>query len=138
MLEELDEAMEEEAGVSADGTISASAAGRVKAIYAGEGDGVLDVMSDEGALLLLSLDGLMAVDIDDNGAMAMGDAVQVLRPDGTTVAGRVTQVADGVATVTVTDEGTSCGEHVSVSDGQGTALGEGELYIHSELKVTGY
>lgn len=138
VLEELDEAMEEEAGVSADGTISASAAGRVKAIYAGEGDGVLDVMSDEGALLLLSLDGLMAVDIDDNGAMAMGDAVQVLRPDGTTVAGRVTQVADGVATVTVMDEGTSCGEHVSVSDGQGTALGEGELYIHSELKVTGY
>lgn len=138
VMDELDEALQEEAEASAEDTISATAEGRVKAIYAGEGDRVWDVISDQGALMLLSLDGLMAVDIEDDETLAMGDTVQVLRPDGTALSGRIAQVANGKATVTVSDEDAAYGERVTVTDGQGATLGEGELYIHSELKVTGY
>ena len=47
-----------------DSTISATAGGRVKKVFAQKGDSVQDVMLEHGALALLSLDGLMAVEIE--------------------------------------------------------------------------
>ena len=43
--------------------IKSSVSGRVKKIYAAKGDGVTDVMQEDGALALISLDGKMAVEI---------------------------------------------------------------------------
>lgn len=45
-------------------TISATAGGRVKQVYAAAGDSVEDVMLEHGALAVLSLDGMMAVQLE--------------------------------------------------------------------------
>lgn len=119
-------------------TITASVDGRVKVIYAEAGTGVADTMYDNGALMLISLDGLMAVDIETDADIATGDSVTVQLADGTELTGRVASFSEGVAAITVTDDGTTYGEIVMVSDEAGNVLGTGELYIHSELKVTGY
>ena len=118
--------------------IRASVEGRVKAIYAKEGTGVSDTMYDSGALMLISLDGLMAADIETDAGLVTGDSVVVFLADGTEKAGRVDSVSGGTATITVTDNGTVFGEEVTVTDEDGNTLGTGALYIHSELKVTGY
>ena len=115
-------------------TVTAPAEARVKEVYAAEGDNVADVMYEHGALLRLSLDGKMAVDID-SALVSAGQTVDVIFPDGTVKSGRVAAVTGHVATVTITDNGPDVGEIVTVEDGDGNWLGGGEMYIHSELKV---
>ena len=44
----------------------------------------------------------------------------------------------GIATVLVTENGPKCDEEVTVVAEDGTQLGNGKLYIHSPLAVTGY
>ncbi len=112
--------------------------GRIKAVYAQAGTAVTDTMYENGALVLMSLDGLMATDIETDADIAAGDSVTVTLSDGTELAGRVASAAAGVATVTVSDEDAAYGEQVTVSDGSGNALGNSTLYIHSELKVIGF
>ncbi len=118
--------------------VTASVDGRVKVIYAQEDTGVADTMYDDGALLLISLDGLMAADIETDADLTAGNSVIVRLADGTEEKGRVDSVSEGVVSVTVSDDGTDFGEEVTVLDESGTTLGSGTLYIHSELKVTGY
>lgn len=137
VLEELDKDLNEQRGKTADTAVTASASGRVKAIFVQEGDSAADVMYDRGALMLLSLDGLMAVDIPA-GDLKAGDSVTVTLSDGTEQAGRVSQILDGTATVTTADDTAPCDDPVSVTDGEGNTLGTGKLYIHSQLKVTGF
>ena len=52
-----------DAGDTVSTKIKSSVSGRVKKIYAAKGDGVTDVMQEDGALALISLDGKMAVEI---------------------------------------------------------------------------
>ena len=137
VLEELDKDLNEQRGKTADTAVTASASGRVKAIFVQEGDSAADVMYDRGALMLLSLDGLMAVDIPA-GDLKAGDSVTVTLSDGTTQPGRISQILDGTATVTTADDTAPCDDPVSVTDGEGNTLGTGKLYIHSQLKVTGF
>lgn len=137
VLEELDEDLNKERGETADSLVSATASGRVKAIYADEGDSAADVMYDRGALMLLSLDGLMAVDIPA-GDLKAGDSVTVTLSDGTAQTGRVSQLLDGIATVTTADDTAPCDDAVIVADSEGSTLGSGTLYIHSQLRVTGF
>ena len=137
VLEELDKDLNEQRGKTADTAVTASASGRVKAIFVQEGDSAADVMYDRGALMLLSLDGLMAVDIPA-GDLKAGDSVTVTLSDGTAQPGRISQILDGTATVTTADDTAPCDDPVSVTDGEGNTLGAGNLYIHSQLKVTGF
>jgi len=137
-MDTLDEDIDAASSETIASAMEAAADGRVKVIYAEAGTGVADTMYDHGALMLISLDGLMAVDIETDADITTGDSVTVLLADGTEVAGRVDSFSDGTATVTVTDDGTTYGEEVTVSDTSGNVLGTGTLYIHSELKVTGY
>ena len=137
VLEELDKDLNEQRGKTADTAVTASASGRVKAIFVQEGDSAADVMYDRGALMLLSLDGLMAVDIPA-GDLKAGDSVTVTLSDGTTQPGRISQILDGTATVTTADDTAPCDDPVSVADSEGKTLGTGKLYIHSQLKVTGF
>ena len=137
VLEELDKDLNEQRGKTADTAVTASASGRVKAIFVQEGDSAADVMYDRGALMLLSLDGLMAVDIPA-GDLKAGDSVTVTLSDGTDQPGRVSQILDGTATVTTADDTAPCDDPVSVADSEGKTLGTGKLYIHSQLKVTGF
>ncbi len=118
--------------------ISAAAAGRVKVIYAQDGESVENVMYASGSLMLLSLDGLMAADIETTADLSAGDSVTVTLSDGTELAGRVDKAAGGSVTVTVTDDGTQYGDAVTIKDTDGNVIGQSTLYIHSELKITGY
>lgn len=136
-LDALDEQIEEASDSTVSSTITAAASGRVKAIYASSGDTVTDVMYDSGCLLILSLDGYMAVDIETT-AVSAGDSVTVTLSDGSTVSGTVESSAGGTAVILVTDNGTTLGDEVTVADSDGVTLGTGNLYVHEQLKVTGY
>lgn len=137
VLEELDKDLNEQRDKTADTAVKASASGRVKAIFVEPGDSAADVMYDRGALMLLSLDGLMAVDIPA-GDLKAGDSVTVTLSNGAAQPGRVSQILDGTATVTTADDTAPCDDPVFVTDSQGQNLGAGNLYIHSQLKVTGF
>jgi len=119
-------------------TISATAGGRVKEVYAEAGDSVQDVMLKHGALAVLSLDGLMAVDLEVDTVLASGDTVYVTFEDGTEVSGRVESNLDGKLVVTVEDEKYEAGTKVTVADEDGGNLGAGALYVHNAWKATAF
>ncbi|MCC8150885.1 MAG: efflux RND transporter periplasmic adaptor subunit, partial [Lachnospiraceae bacterium] len=136
-LDALDEELEDAAGDEVSSTISASVSGRVKYIAASSGDDVATVMYDSGALMLLSLDGYMAVDVETD-SLTANDSVTVTDSDGTEYSGTVESVSDGTATVLITDNGPEYGDTVTVSTSGGAEVGSGELYIHSQMAITGY
>lgn len=116
--------------------IKAGVSGRVKKIYAGEGESVTSRMSESGSLMLLSVDGLMAVNISSS-SLNIGDSVTVTLSDGTTKDGTVENVSGDVCTITLTDNGPELGDEVTVTDSDGNEVGTGTLYIHSEIAVIG-
>ena len=118
-------------------TITSPASGRVMAIYAGKGVSVSDTIASKGALILLSLDGLMKVEIDKVDGLAVGDSVKVKLSDSTEKTGRVAQVAEDKITVTIADKKTTLGDKAEVLSTDGKSLGSGELQINSCLKITG-
>ena len=117
-------------------TISATAGGRVKAVYAQAGDSVQDIMLKYGALAVLSLDGLMAVELNQPTALATGDSVNLEFSDGETVTGRVESNLDSHLIITVEDEGYAIGESVTVTTPDGQMLGIAPLYVHNAWKAT--
>ena len=135
-LDSLDDEINSAVSDSVSSYISSSVSGRVKKIYAAAGEPVDDVMYEHGALMLVSLDGYMAVDID-TAALSVGDSVTVTTSDEAEYSGSVGTVLDGTATVLITDNGPAYGDTVSVKSADGTDLGSGELYIHDELKIVG-
>ena len=135
-LEELDEKIrtcQEDEDANA---VVSSVSGRVKAIYVEEGSDVADIITEKGALIELSLDGYMAVSIEKTDSVAAGDSVLVTLSDGTVVTGTVDTQESGSTIITVTDNGTTLGDEVSVSDSDGNVLGSGTLYIHQPFEVT--
>ena len=118
--------------------LKAPAGGRIKEVYAQKGEAVQDVMLREGALAVLSLDGLMAVQLEQAVPLATGDAVNVTLPDGTSVEGRVESSLGGILTVTVEDKGYDPEMTVTVTAKSGETVGTGELYIHNAWKVTAF
>lgn len=136
LIKSLDSAIEAARYDVVSSRLTAPRDGRVKAIYVQPGDSVAAAVEEYGALMLLSLDGRMAVQLDA-GSLTLGAGVTVTLESGETLAGVVQSVTEGVATVTVSDETASPGEKVTVSVA-GENVGSGELYIHSELKLTGF
>lgn len=118
--------------------ITARAGGRVKKVFAREGESVQDVMLRDGALAVLSLDGLMAVRIDERTELATGDSVCVTLSDGTEVTGRVETNLNDCLIITIEDEGYAVGDAVRVTTEDGDRIGSGELYVHNAWKATGY
>lgn len=137
-MEYLQEQIEASRDETVSSTVKATAGGRVKQVYAKAGDDVQEVMLRDGALAVLSLDGLMAVQIEGSMDISTGDSVTVTLADGTEVTGRVEGNLDGVITVTVEDEGYAVGQQVIVTTDEGTRVGTGELYIHSQWKATAF
>ena len=135
-IQELDDQISECQDDDDTETIDASVDGRVKLIYAETGDDVTDVMLENGSMLVLSLDGKMAVDIKAAG-LEEGDTVTVTLSSGTQVTGTVASVSGSTCTVTVTDNGTTYDDEVTVTDSDGKELGTGSLYIHEPLEITG-
>ena len=101
------------------------------------GSDIADVMVSDGALMVLSLDGKMAVSLADVSGVSAGDTVTVVLSSGTEVSGTVDSVSGDDCVVTVTDDGTTYGDMVAVTDSSGNELGSGELTIHQPLEITG-
>ncbi len=137
-LEVIQERLEDAKNETVSGTVKATPGGRVKAVYAQAGDSVQEVMLRHGALAVLSLDGLMAVDMDAVADVATGDSLTVTLSDGTAVAGRVESCLDGKAVITLEDGGYAIGEEVTVARPGGEVLGQGNLYIHNAWKATAF
>lgn len=136
-LDALDEELAEANGDEVSETITAGVAGRVKKIYVSSSDDIATAMYENGALMLLSLDGYMAVDVASE-TLQTGDSVTVTLSDGTSVAGLVEKQVDGIAVVLVTDNGTAYDDTVTVYSSDGTQVGSGTLYIHSQMMISGY
>ena len=117
--------------------LTTASAGRVMELYAKAGDSINDVMLEHGALAVLSLDGLLAVDIENN-TIPVNSSVNIITHNSHTVPGRVESRKDGVITVTLSQDDRAVGETVKVQSKDGEMLGSGELYVHSPLKITGY
>lgn len=135
VIDTLDAAIASESSKTNDSLIRSGTAGRVKKIYAREGTAAADTVYESGALLLLSLDGLMAVDLEARAEV--GQRVTVTLSDGTALEGTVESVSDGTATVTLSDETAPLDDSVTVTTKDGETLGTGNLYIHSRLRVAG-
>ena len=135
VIDTLDAAIASESSKTNDSVIRSGTAGRVKKIYAREGTAAADTVYESGALLLLSLDGLMAVDLEARAEV--GQRVTVTLSDGTALEGTVESVSDGTATVTLSDETAPLDDSVTVTTEDGETLGTGNLYIHSRLRVAG-
>ena len=136
-LEYLAEEIQTEGKKSTDQTVKALSGGSVKHLYAKKGDSVQAVMLEHGALAVLTLDGLLAVDLTVESSLLAGDAVTVTLEDGTAVTGKVKSNLAGEMTVTLEDENYADGQTVQVST-QDAVLGSGQLYILSPWKATAY
>ena len=135
VIDTLDAAIASESSKTNDTVSRSGTAGRVKKIYAREGTAAADTVYESGALLLLSLDGLMAVDLEARAEV--GQRVTVTLSDGTALEGTVESVSDGTATVPLSDETAPLDDSVTVTTKDGETLGTGNLYIHSRLRVAG-
>lgn len=136
-IDALDEQISDAEGDQVSSYIYAGVSGRVKIIYAEKGDDVANVMVENGALAVISLDGYMAMDLETD-ALSAGDTVTVAYGETKETTGTVESAAAGVATILVTDNGPKHDEEVTVYTEDGTALGVAKLYVHNPLAITGY
>ena len=115
--------------------IYANLAGRVKKIYAEEGESAASIYNDNRALILLSLDGKMAVDFEGNDSLSIEEKVTVILDDETTKSGFVEKASEGKYTVTFTDNGPELDETVTIQNNNGETLGRGKAYIHQPISI---
>ena len=113
--------------------VSATAGGRVKLVYAKEGDRVESVMLEHGALAVLSLDSKLCVRLTVDSPLTTGESVTVTLADGKEVTGRVESNLSGEIVVTIEDKGYAVGQTVTVEN-----TGTGTLEIHSPWKATAF
>ena len=137
-LEYLSEQIDKAADTDGEETVTAPAGGIVKILYAEKGESVQSIMLEHGALAVLSLDGLMAVDLEVESDLSVGTAVTVKFSDGTAAEGKIIRNLAGEMTVTVEDDGYAPGDAAEVTAEDGTAIGSGELYIYSPWNATAY
>lgn len=135
-LEYLDSQIDSADTQSGTTRIQAKTAGVVKQIFAKEGDSVQQVMLEYGALAVVSLDGCMAVDIDTEQQLRVGDSVTVTLETGEECQGRVDSRLGQTYIITIDDEGYPVDTAASVTTEDGEKLGSGKLYIHDPWKAT--
>ncbi len=134
LLDKIDDAITTQGNKSTSTSVTATTSGRVKKIFAQKDVAVADTMYENGALMLLSLDGTMAMDLPGE-LFTLGETVTVRLPDGTELDGTVEGISDGIATVTCSDEKAEYGSIAEVIKDRKT-LGSAQLYIHSMLRVS--
>lgn len=135
-LDYLDSQIDSVDSVTGTTRLTAQTAGTVKEVYVQKGDAVQQVMVEHGALMVLSLDGKMAVDIVCEDNMPVGDALTVTLATGETIQGRVDSRLGNTYIITVEDAGYAVDTQASVTTLDGRELGSGKLYIHNPWRVT--
>lgn len=103
-IDEIDTQLSEISEDDSEDSISAGVAGRIKKIYAEEDVALADTMYEHQALMRISMDGYMAVDVETD-ALNEGDSLTVTASDGTEYEGKVDSVWGGKATILITDDG---------------------------------
>lgn len=119
--------------------ITTSVSGRVKQIFAESGTETQATISDNGSLLVLSIDGKMKVAFQPafTDGLSAGSEVTVTLSDGSTVTGSVVSVSADSCVVTMTDNGPACGDSVTVSNSDGAQIGSGTLEINTPIEILG-
>lgn len=135
-LDDINNQLGDEADSDTSKYVEASVDGRVKKIYASKNTDAADTVLEKGALMLISLDGKMAVKMDTSVSLTVGQEVKVVLSSGSSVTGTVTKSDDESCTITVTDKGTKYNDKVTAYTSSGTKIGTGKLYINKEAKVT--
>ena len=136
-LDELDKELASSSGDRVNTNVTAGVSGRVKKIYAKAKTDVAACMVENGALALISLDGKMAAEFE-NDSLSAGDKVRVERANGSVIEGSVEKRVGDLVTVLVTDNGPEVDEEVRILNENGVELGRGTLTIHSVFRVTGF
>ena len=136
-LNELDKELASSSGDRVNTNVTAGVSGRVKKIYAKAKTDVAACMVENGALALISLDGKMAAEFE-NDSLSAGDKVRVERANGSVIEGSVEKRVGDLVTVLVTDNGPEVDEEVRILNENGVELGRGTLTIHSVFRVTGF
>lgn len=135
-LEYLDSQIDNVDSASGTTQLTAQTAGTVKAVYVQKGDSVQQAMVEHGALMVLSLDGKMAVDIDSQENLPVGNSLSVTLDSGETVDGRVESRLGNTYIITISDKGYAVDTEVTVKTEDGSTLGTGALYIYNPWRVT--
>lgn len=135
-LDDVNKQLGDEADSDTSKYVESSVDGRVKKIYASKNTEAADTVLEKGALMLISLDGKMAVKMDTSVSLTGGQEVKVVLSSGSSVTGTVTKAEDESCTITVTDNGTKYNDKVTAYTSSGTKIGAGNLYINKEAKVT--
>lgn len=137
-LDYLDEEIGDADSESDSTRITAPTAGKVKLVYAQEGDNVQDVILDHGALAVISLDGRMALDVVTETDLTVGDSVLVTLEEDEEVTGRVESTLGDALIISIPDNGYAVDTPARISDLNGDYLGYGKLYIHNPWNATAY
>lgn len=136
-IDSLDKKLKSATDDEIDSTIKSTVAGRIKKIYIAAGDDVSSAMVENSALILMSVDGYMAVDVEAKN-LSVGDKVSVTTSNSKKYTGTVDSKTGNKATVVITDDGTKYGDEVTVSTTDGSAIGTGTLYIHDQFEIVGF
>lgn len=109
-------------------------AGRVKQSYLETGRQLEDIMAEHGALVLLSLDKTMRVEVPA-GDFAIGDTVKIRSTEGT-AEGSVVELTGDTAVISFSDAFALEGETVHVLNAAFKELATGTATIHTPYWVT--
>ena len=134
-MEGLATKLEKERTASSTDTLKAPG-GLVKKVYAKAGDSAEEVMREYGALAVLSLDGLMKLELQLEADLPEG-RLTVLVGDQTLNA-TVIGLLDGAVTVTFQDKGFEEGAEAVLLDSEGRELGRGPCAIHAPWNAVAY
>ena len=136
-MDEIDSQLQKASEQKAATTIKSTVKGRVKAIYVKKGSNVISTMTDKNALMVLSLDGYMKVEVDA-GNLTAGKKVKVT-VNKKTYTGTVKSVTDGKAKIYITDNGPALGADATVTSTDGnTTYGTAKLEVNSPLSIVSY
>ncbi len=117
-------------------TVTAPVAGRVKQLFAGEGDSVLTVQSQKDALAVISADGELKVEFDLEGTVEEGQKVTI-RWGEDSIPGYIRQITGSRATAAFEDSDKyEIGAAVTVQTESGEKLGEGTTACGHAVYVT--
>ena len=136
-MDEIDNQLQKASEQKAATTIKSTVKGRVKAIYVKKGSNVISTMTEKNALMVLSLDGYMKLEVTA-GDLTAGKKVRVT-VNKKNYTGTVKSVTDGKATILITDNGTALGAEATVTSTDGkTSYGTGKLEVNSPLSIVSY
>ncbi len=136
-MESLDEKIYELQEEETEEDVTVKVDGRIKKIYIAEGSETADCIMENGALMIVSADGLLAADLSDvSEEIQEGDTVNVTLSGGKEVEGTVECVSGTDCTVTITDSGVGMGETAAVTNESGTVIGTGITYVHQPIEIT--